>query len=764
MADFNVGLKKIEDSSGFLGASKGAAAPRQKVYVDRAGSVADLSGAIKSAGNAAAGGIEMLGSLYNQAVTTADTYIKEQVDIQARQQTDQIFNEFGVDDTSTIQGTDIDREPIPSEIDRAGKNLESLTQAKNRGVVNDNAYWARMESVSRQLRARYPGHRDYIDQRISSIAGGKPANQIVQNLLNEANSGKNAAIQAEKSRMALVERATFAGLNGDGSLNNLSEGQIISKVGPILARKENLEQQKKELDMLDVADTQTQKRQAKHAQEMVQVELAQVLNDTVSPVGSKYQDFLKEYNKYANGTDPTGEEQEALRTQFGNLKTEVLAGLRVSLTNNYSTTLSKEQRAEVLAPAEEWFGMLEESLSNPKNGMLVRMANQLEAYKNQDIKNLYEKSPALRTLGSFNKILGPESTAIVLNTSAELKTALDRETVSVFMDTLATGKGPAFADQIRNAQRTNGDLGSNVPKIALRTQLEIMSNPSTPAKDKELAAKSLYRRENMSYLDSDIVKTNEQPAVYGRFINPNNYEEVKKIGGSVLEDYKSWATGNFLSVFRTYADNLREVDARLIKYDATLGQFQTIPEVEAVGGRGGAQGAGTNMDIRSAQARINVLNAGLRNIAPVLKDQGIDPMQFLEQGFGKMFKGGTPGRMNAGVSNSVPGITVAYSNKKTPEQNRLKPGQIDERGVKQMTPQQGDSLELEEIGNLIKRKQEDLRLFKDLQNDGDPEAIDAVDRTLNELLNLVKERDSITNQWIEQFKKDNNIKLKGPVS
>lgn len=768
MADFNVGVKQVENSDGFLGASRGASAPIQRKFAERAGSVADMRGSIASGGRATADLIEMGGNLYNQAVQTADIYVKEQVDNLARQQTDQVFDEFGVGDASLLEGTDVDREPIPSEIDRAGKNLMKLTEAKNRGNVNENSYWTRMESISRQLRARYPGHRDYIDQKISSIAGGRPANQIVQNLLAEANSGKNSAIQAEKDRLNLVERATFAGLNEDGSLSGMSQQQIIQKIGPILARKENLQQQKVELDMIDKADEQTQKLNAKHAQASVQVELAQVLNNVASPIGKDYGEFMQNFNKYTNGADPTAEEGEQLRTQFGNLKTKVMAGLRSNLADNYGTILSKEQRAEVLAPAEEWFGMLEESLSNPKNGVLVRMTNQLEAWKNGDIKDLYQNSPALRQMATYNKILDPQSVAIVLNNNAELRTALDREIVQSFIDNTATGKGPSFADNIRYAQQNNGGLGSNVPKVALRTHLEILANPNSKPADVEKVAKALYRMENMSYMNSDIVRPNEQPAVYGRFINPSNYETVKRIGGETLENYKQWATGNFLNVFRTYANDLKEVDAKLITYNAELGQFQTIPEVDARGGRGGAIGASTNTAIRQAQGRINVLNAGLRNIMPVLKDSGIDAKQFLEQGFGKMFKQAPlPGASKLGgvvypggpVVDDIPGITVidgktGYST--NPEGNRVAPGQRSRDGKLQVTPEQGDGMELEEISNLITRKQQDLRLFKALQEEGDPEAIDGVDRTLQELEDLYVERDSLTGTWLNEFKRRND--------
>lgn len=832
MADFNVGVKQVENSDGFLGASRGASAPIQRKFAERAGSVADMRGSIASSGKATAGLIEMGGNLYNQAVQTADIYVKEQVDNISRQQTDQVFDEFGVGDASLLEGTDVDREPIPSEIDRAGKNLMKLTEAKNRGNVNENSYWTRMESISRQLRARYPGHRDYIDQKISSIAGGKPANQIVQNLLAEANSGKNGAIQSEKDRLNLIERATFAGLNADGSLSGMSQTDIIAKIGPVLARKENLAQQKTELDMIDKADEQTQKMQAKHAQATVQVELAQVLNDVASPVGKDYTEFMSNFNKYSNGADPSAEEGEMLRTQFGNLRTKVIAGLRSDLADNYGSVLSKQQRAEVLAPAEEWFGMLEESLSNPKNGMLVRLSNQLESWKNGDRKNLLEKSPAIRKLATYNAILDPQAVAIVLNNNAELKTALDREIVEDFLDNTSTGTGPSFADSIRYAQKNNGELGSNVPKVALRTHLEIMANPNSNPKDVEKVAKALYRTENMSYMNSDIVRPNEQPAVYGRFINPSNYETVKRIGGETLENYKSWATGNFLNVFRTYANDLKEVDASLITYNAELGQFQTIPEVEVRGGRGGAQGASTNTAIRSAQGRINVLNAGLRNIMPVLKDQGLDAKKFLEQGFGKMFKSpftppmrlGGPvekplsemttqeliayaeaastrmGRISDKMTSSantgepikgkrgtqsgedtpetplfgtrhqlggevytggptvddIDGITVIDSKtgySTNPEGNRVAAGNRSRDGNLQFTPEQGDSMELDEMSSMIAKKKEELRLLTDLMNDGDDEAGKATVRVKEQIGELISDRASLIDTWIKEFRK-----------
>lgn len=755
MADFNVNVKNVENSSGFLGASRGASAPVQRKFVESAGSVVDLSGAIKSKGAADNVLLDAAGSLYTTALNATDSIIKSNIEEIATIETDQIFNEFGADDTTLIKGTTPEKEPAPSEIDSAAKNLERLSTAQRRGVVDENTYWARMETVSRQLRARYPGHRDYIDQKISSIAGGKPANQIVQNLMAQAAKGSNSALEQEKNRREFIEKLTIEGMYTP-ELEQMEYSQLLAYSGPLFSRRQALTQQRTELDVLGTVDKVQGERATKLAQTSVQIGLAQTVKNVASPLGKDFETLNRQIIEASKSDKPLdADTQEKLRADFGRLKMTAMASLQSDLIDNYQTTLTKQQREEVLAPAKEFFDMLEQGLVDPKSGLFMRTINRLEAYEKQDLNKLMDV-PGMRMAQAVTKVIGPQNSALVLQNNATLRTAIDKVLVSDIFDQSFDGKGPAIADRIRYAASAN-ELDPKVPKTLMNNFIQVLNNPTSTPEAVTKAAQAMYRMDN-TFLSNDIVPVNEQPAVFTRLVNSSTYDKLKEVGGQPVEDYRNWAKGNFLNVFRRYADDLKGVDAGLVTFDAKAGEFKVAAEVAATGGRGGASpDAARNLAIRDAAAKVTVLNTGLRAINPILKDQNIDPVEFLRTNYGGLFKTQRMNLIGGPIVDDIPGVVVidAQTGASTnPEGNRMKPGDV-RYGKQQMTPEQGDGMELEEISNLITRKQQDLRLFKALQEDGDPEAIDGVDRTLRELEDLYVERDSLTGTWLNEFKRRN---------
>lgn len=82
--------------------------------------------------------------------------------------------------------------PAPQAIERSLKYVQSVTAGVEAGKVNDTFYKGVLVNIAKDLRAQYPGYREYIDQRISSITGFDPANAKVNELITDINqlSGK----------------------------------------------------------------------------------------------------------------------------------------------------------------------------------------------------------------------------------------------------------------------------------------------------------------------------------------------------------------------------------------------------------------------------------------------------------------------------------------------------------------------------------------------------------------------------------------------
>jgi len=98
-----------------------------------------------------------------------------------------------------LMSTEDSAATAPEALDSSLSRVESLGAARNQGSVrvNDTYYTMQLNSIAKQLRAQYPGYRDYIDQKFSQIAGMDPANAYYKNLMQDINSRTKAADTVE---------------------------------------------------------------------------------------------------------------------------------------------------------------------------------------------------------------------------------------------------------------------------------------------------------------------------------------------------------------------------------------------------------------------------------------------------------------------------------------------------------------------------------------------------------------------------------------
>lgn len=78
--------------------------------------------------------------------------------------------------------------PVPAAIDAGLGKVDAIQSAMASGKINDTYYTQRLNAAAVDLRTKYPGYRDYIDQRIAQTTGFDPANKYVQNLVQDANA------------------------------------------------------------------------------------------------------------------------------------------------------------------------------------------------------------------------------------------------------------------------------------------------------------------------------------------------------------------------------------------------------------------------------------------------------------------------------------------------------------------------------------------------------------------------------------------------
>jgi hypothetical protein len=617
-------LKDVDDSRGFLGASRGS----QAAEVTTAKADSSLSGLVGS-----------VGDLFSLAVATGDQYVKTKIDETVRPATDQVFDEFGVNDVANIN-EDITAEPRPKDIDKSMKNIERLTQAKDQGVTSDTSYWGRMESISRQLRARYPGHRDYIDQRISSIAGGKPANEIVRDLLAKSQSSAANASKEANQLMELRESLNREGL-WNPEYKNLDRQQLIDVTSAQFRRRQQLKWDKENIDYAKAAGENTDRLVARSADKAAFAFQAKVFQDTSVGIGKSKEEFDQALKTFTTSPNPTAEETTALRAKFSLYKQEYMDGLNRTLLD-YGPDLPKKEFDDIVARHTATLNAYQDALTNKDVGMLTLLANKVETFKSGDDEKFLNYDATFRLTAAARRNAGDASAELIIQNSEGLKSKRDKQLASDGLLKVFGGEANAVDEM---AKAKEADNPSAYARGVLKTHITALSDPKATPEQKANIIKSFSRP---GLLD---IFTENKDLAYTSVVNGNVYAEVKKSGDpGAQEQYTSFAETTYVAQNKTHADTLNQLSKSknvIIQVNPLNQRIEvTLPAMKTARGqpltktwnsrtnRYEMVGSGLDADYNKAQDAASALNNSMEGFKPILKDQGIEPIEFWDANYG----------------------------------------------------------------------------------------------------------------------------------
>ncbi len=116
-----------------------------------------------------------------------------------------------------------DAPELPGELEGLPDTLGSLTAARDSNKISNTYYYGRLLAEAKDLRARYPGFREEIDQQFAKVTGVNPANAYIQALVGDINKATaSAGGEQKKLESYIMQRAGYA--NADIALKNVQAG------------------------------------------------------------------------------------------------------------------------------------------------------------------------------------------------------------------------------------------------------------------------------------------------------------------------------------------------------------------------------------------------------------------------------------------------------------------------------------------------------------------------------------------------------------
>jgi hypothetical protein len=159
--------------------------------------------------------LNTLGTAIEGGASLVSDVAKEWVSKDVRDTVEPIRNDF-THQLELARDAQTSGADLPTAVNTGLDKVDALHSALANGKINDTYYDLNLKSAVTNLRAKYPGYVDLIDQRVSAITGVNPANAYVNNLMQDLNRQVSAK-KTEQDKVLDIARKAMENGTAPGS-------------------------------------------------------------------------------------------------------------------------------------------------------------------------------------------------------------------------------------------------------------------------------------------------------------------------------------------------------------------------------------------------------------------------------------------------------------------------------------------------------------------------------------------------------------------
>lgn len=588
-----------------------------------------------------------LGNLVGIGVKGAIEGVQKDIDLNLYKEIDEERAAVGVDDTAAMAAyggnaqdrtkEGVSRRDPPGELNHLGPQVERLNQANAAGKLSNRYYYARLESLVRSFRARYPGFRDYIDQKVSEITGVTPANALRASILQEFEEAQRKGESEVSKRLNLqkelgqyvdpVTEAKFA-------KGEISPEQYIFEANKKRRYVSNMDMLRSEYQLMGDVKNWNDKGVRENLTNRGRI----IVKDTMGSLSNIFPGGINGLNQLitdiATGTRKVNEQEIGM----------------VAMRAGRLFNVAKEQiREELMRPNSKG------QVPDPK--MVNELVNELTVDMDNLIKNITTDPKDLQVVGMtarrYNAIGTDDKLSLILDErfgnvartvqawkgvagesfiGPALGTVLNSRARSLLEMTLPTAatqdefmkkfnKPFTMSEAAKiavDAGEASPEVGDSIVKIA-----EMLGDPKTDPRAAEKLAVFAFSPSNMDFIQKHIPPADQQ-AVYQRLTSPAIIKRLQSMNNpEMLENFKFWAKNEFKALFSKHIN-----DAHKLTFDPDMPVFWDVDNkmfrFSEPRNLGPIQSAALASSLPKYKAVIDELNRGISSFKRVLDLDGED--------------------------------------------------------------------------------------------------------------------------------------------
>lgn len=528
---------------------------------------------------------------------------------------------------------------------RVGK----LAEASKNGTISDTYYYTQLESLTRQLRTRFPGYREEVDAMIHKVTGVTPANALRQSIQNDLTTQQRAVQAQADSDSKWIDShrqylpADVEQRQANGKPYNILE--LKHYAGLQQMQEQAISTQKSALELAKLNGTLTREQGVS----TLTNHLNAVFNDTLikGAEGGGLSQFMSQVQKLQQAGKPlTPEDQQTLRNQFAQLKLayqskmeSVINETNPKTGNSYSSLIGDNNEVEkVRKNAMTRFDNIEQALNNGDFGLLNIQTNIAKAQQDDTAAKLMQ-DPNLRLIGGLSKI-NQQLPAILLNADPKLQGRVVDSLLTKFSNDNALGDG-SFGNGLDKLKLHGQAQGGDYQKYVTAGAHGI-TDPDLDDKARINTARSIFVKDDGTLLSK--FSEADRPRVFSMLASPQVTAQIAKLKDQdpeLFKAYGQWVARNFATTTKGTLDTLSKETTNNInvgvQFDPKSGQFvlQAGPNAEGALFRRGADKHTKDMALLDAagsplRGAIDDMNKALVILKPVVDAAGGDIQKELQ--------------------------------------------------------------------------------------------------------------------------------------
>lgn len=583
-----------------------------------------------------------LGDTLKMGVKAIDDGYKRLIKDDLRQQVDDIQDtQGGRHDMPTL------RAETPDEIQRMANRMRTYKQAMLMGNAKESTYWGALDASARQLRARYPGYRDHIDDVMKEFTGQNPANALLRELRQETAAAASKVDSEAKRQQAFIDKAAFegtlppdwrerdfAGIHASVADENRKKWQIDSKKSTLALGRDQKAFDTDELVSVARGDWGTQ----------VQATMRNS-GGVFAKSSAEIEKIRQAVTARGGNLTPTPEETtkitalaEAQISELNKTYTSFLTTPREFLGNDpYTKRLTGAQIKDMRDSTDAIIADIRSSISGKDLGFAgraARLASTLsDTAKSDALGNDY-----LRRMYGLRNTIGETGMSVYLSQTPGALTELQTNLKEVAIAKMATKDDPdSFITVLKDMKQH-----TNKPEVVqniIRTSVGMISNPDLPVEVRRNMVEKMYGQGNEAFLS--LVGRDKDPRaghrVFQMMANPAVAKQLaataKETGDpEIWNKYERWTTAQVYALntldINTIASAQHNAPGINIKFDPRTMSFSASatplpsaganspsPGVAALRGIANDFEEGRFAALEETVKRVNASFAPLRDIA-----------------------------------------------------------------------------------------------------------------------------------------------------